>query len=64
MNNAQITGMRDLYAGTKNVVREKYTAKEMALISHNLSKGGDMATTLDGKKYIWDKRFQHWARWK
>ena len=49
MNNTQLTGMRNLYAANLN---ESYTAKGMALKSHNLSKDGMTAIT-DGKKFLW-----------
>ena len=65
MNTAQLQGLRTVHTATQTVLkRQPLSAKDMALQSHNLSKSGDMATMQDGSKYVWDKRFQHWAPWK
>lgn len=39
-----------------------YTKEEMAKIEHEIR--GDFAYTDDGRVFIWDRRFGHWARWK
>jgi hypothetical protein len=49
-------GETNMY-GTK----EFYTAKEMALTPHNLSRDGMMATMADGKVYKWSESFQVFA---
>lgn len=46
------------------VVKQKMTAKEMALTPHNLSKDGKFAYLKNGAVFIWDDRFNHWAGWK
>lgn len=38
-----------------------YTAKEMALTSHNLSRDGMMATMPNGQVYKWDNFWNVWA---
>ncbi len=63
MNNAQLTGMRQMHEDTKSVVKRTLTAKEMALRPHSLDRAGNMATCPDGSKWIWDDRFNHWAKW-
>lgn len=65
MTNTQITALRELHESTKQSVLKQrtYTAKEMALKPHTLSRSGDMAETPEGETYIWDARFNHWARW-
>ena len=62
MNRAQIQGMRQVH-NDASIIKRKMSAKEMALISHSLSKSGDIATDTDGNQWVWDSRFEHWALW-
>lgn len=62
MTNAALKGIRQMHEDTK-VVSRTMTAKEMALTSHNLNRDGSMAVTADGRKWVWDARFSHWAAW-
>jgi hypothetical protein len=41
--------------------KEFYTAKEMALVSHNLSRDGLMATMANGEVWKWSDHFNVWA---
>jgi len=63
MNAATLNGIRKLADEMASVVSRKMTAKEMALTSHNLGRDGKTAMTSDGRKWVWDSRFNHWAIW-
>ena len=41
--------------------KEFYTAKEMAMTSHNLSRDGMMATMPNGQVYKWSESFNVFA---
>ena len=64
MNAAQLTGMRTIHDETTSVCRRTKTAREMALTAHDLTRDGSMAITADGRHWVWDARFGHWAMWK
>ena len=69
MNNAQLTGIRQMYDDTHGETpsvfkRPSLTAREMALQPHELSRTGDLATLPNGRVYVWDSRYDHWAPWK
>jgi hypothetical protein len=46
------------------VVRHMMTAREFAMVPHRLVAGGNYAITAGGTHWLWDARFEHWARWK
>ncbi len=52
-----------MHEDAESVVKRTLTAKEMALRPHSLDRAGNMATCPDGSKWIWDDRFNHWAKW-
>jgi hypothetical protein len=61
MNETQIKAFRQLAEDVLEIPpRQPMTAREMALVSHNLNKRGTLATTADGHKYIWINRFSQW----
>lgn len=64
MNNTQLIGIRELHEETTKVCKTTYTARQIAEMPHNLSRDGMVATLKDGRTFIWDARFQHWASWK
>ena len=64
MNAAQLTATREIARNMEQgVVKQSMTAKEMALTPHNLNRDGSMAITNEGRKWIWDARFDKWSRW-
>lgn len=64
MNETQTLAMRTLWQDAKAVCNRSMTAKAMALVSHRLSRSGDMATIADGSVWIWNTRTDMWAMWK
>lgn len=64
MTSVQVTAMREMWEEATSVVREKYTAREFALMPHSLMRDSRFARTPDGKTFIWDERFEQWSRWK
>ena len=46
---------------TESKVGNYMTAKEMALLSHNLSTDGDTASRRDGSIWKWSNHFNVWA---
>ena len=63
MNAATIKGIRMVADEMVSVVSRTKTAKEMALTCHSLGRDGKTAVTADGRKWVWDARFSHWAAW-
>ena len=63
MNAATLNGIRMMADEMASVVSRTMTAKEMALTPHNLGRDGKTAVTADGRKWVWDARFSHWAIW-
>ena len=64
MNETQTAAMRNMWQDATAVCKRSMTARDMALVSHNLSASGDMATTADGSVWIWNTRTDMWAMWK
>jgi hypothetical protein len=63
MDAATLKGFRMVADEMASVVSRTMTAKEMALVSHNLGRDGKTAVTADGRKWVWDARFSQWAAW-
>jgi hypothetical protein len=63
MNTAALKGIRMVADEMGSVVSRTMTAQQMAVVSHNLGRDGKTAVTCDGRKWVWDARFSHWAAW-
>lgn len=65
MNNTQVVAMRNLWSDLNTPAQtETYTAREMALIPHNLSKAASIAKTKDGRTFNWSNEREMWIRIK
>lgn len=62
MTHATLTALRNL-TETMNAT-ETRTAREMALLPHNLDASGDIATEPNGTRWAWVGKLStgHWAR--
>ena len=61
MTNTQVTALRNFHTATKTAITS-LSAREMALLSHNLSKTGDVATLPNGDRYDWSNATSAWVR--
>lgn len=48
----------------ETITSETYTAREFAMIPHNLGRKAMTATTRDGKRFAWDKAAEKWVRYQ
>jgi len=65
MNETQIRGMRELWADVNTIVKKTYSARDFELqVAHRLVGNGNYAIASDGRHFVWDARFRHWAQWK
>ncbi len=60
MTNAALQAIRMIHESLNTPVIETLTAREMALLSHNLDRTGDVATLPNGDVYIWT--VDRWSR--
>jgi hypothetical protein len=60
MNNAQLTGMRELWTAATSATT--MTAREMALTPHKLNRDASVARTADGRKFNWDNSRSVWTQ--
>lgn len=60
MTTATLTAFRGL-AETMSRPQETKTAREMALVSHDLCPDGSTAKTQDGRYWLWNNNRQLWV---
>lgn len=61
MKSMMTTAMGNLWTDT-NSPKTEMTARDMALISHNLTARGMKATTSNGETYYWVQATERWTR--